>query len=123
MNEKKFGRNFVAQLKRTAQNAGPDITKKAKLEAQKAEIEREIEVLNAKIAAYDAPVRIETGYGVEELIVKRTFDTGKVDKDGKAIRKTVWELRYPETIVPIVEAPEDGTEILEGVMNENPVEE
>lgn len=123
MNEKKFGRNFVAQLKRTAQNAGPDITKKAKLGAQKAEIEREIEVLNAKIAAYDAPVRIETGYGVEELIVKRTFDTGKVDKDGKAIRKTVWELRYPETIVPVVEVPEDGTEIPEDIMNENPVEE
>lgn len=67
--------------------------KLAKLRTQYTDLEEQQEI-------FEMPIRECTGgYRVEELIEAKIIETG-TDKNGKALRKTVYNLRYPETIVP-----------------------
>lgn len=101
MSEKKFSKFFIANLKRTAQNVSPMIRRKQQLQKEVAEALAEIEGLEKSIKALDGYIREETGgFGVEDLIERKVIDTGKVDKNGNAVKQTKWDLRYPETIVP-----------------------
>ena len=43
------------------------------------------------------------GYGTEDLVIRTVEVTDKLDKDGKPVKVTKWNLKYPETIVPIEE--------------------
>lgn len=104
MSEKKFDKFFVANLRRTAQMVSPMVREKQKLQADIAEKQARVAVLNSQIESLDSHVRQECGYGVEDLIVRNVIDTGKVDKEGRPIKVTKWELRYPETIVPVEES-------------------
>lgn len=98
--EKKYDKFFVANLKRTAQMVGPMVREKQKLQAEVNAKNMRIASLDAQIESLDGHIRRETGYGVEDLIVREVVATGKFDKDGKPVKVTKWNLRYPETIVP-----------------------
>ena len=99
--EKKFDKFFVANLKRTAQMVSPMVREKQKLQNEVAEKQARIEILNNQIESLDGHIRRECGYGVEDLIVRNVINTGKLDKDGKPVKVTKWELKYPETIIPV----------------------
>lgn len=103
--EKKFDKFFVANLKRTAQMVSPMVREKAKLLADIEEKQNRVATLDAQIESLDSHIRQECGYGVEQLITRKVVDTGKVDKDGKPVKVTKWELNFPETIVPPQEQP------------------
>lgn len=117
---KEFSKFFVASLKRTAQNVSPLVRRKQKLQVEIAEREEELKSIQVQLDTYEAPIKEATGgYGTEDLVVRTVEVTGKVDKDGKPIKVTKWNLKYPETIVPVEEivetrepadeAPEAGT--------------
>jgi hypothetical protein len=102
--EKKFDKFFVANLKRTAQMVSPAVKEKQKLQKSIAEEQARIVELDAQISALDGHIKEVTGgYGVEDLIIRNVINTGKTDKDGKPIKVTKWELRYPETVIPPTE--------------------
>ncbi len=105
MEKKEFSKFFIASLKRTAQNVSPLVRKKQKLQAEIVEREEELKSIQVQIDAYEAPIKEVTGgYGVEDLVVRTVEVTDKTDKDGKPVKITKWNLRYPETIVPVEEA-------------------
>ena len=114
--EKKFDKFFVANLKRTAQMVSPMVREKVKLLADIEEKQNRVATLNAQIESLDSHIRQECGYGVEQLITRKVVDTGKVDKDGKPVKVTKWELNFPETIVPPQEQLAD--EVDEGTIQE-----
>lgn len=116
--KKEFSKFFVASLKRTAQNVSPLVRRKQKLQAEIADREEELKSIQVQLDTYEAPIKEATGgYGTEDLVVRTVEVTDKVDKDGKPVKVTKWNLRYPETIVPVEEnvaepadeAPEAGT--------------
>lgn len=108
-NIKKFDKFFVANLRRTAQMVSPAVREKQKLQKMVAEATEKIQMLDAQIDALDSHIKAQTGgYGVEELVIRNVVDTGKTDKDGHPIKVTKWELRYPETIIPTVDVPENA---------------
>lgn len=114
--EKKFDKFFVANLKRTAQMVSPAVKEKGKLLKSIEEEKARIAELDAQINALDGHIKEATGgYGVENLIVRNVINTGKTDKDGKPIKITKWELRYPETIVPPTEEEQPTEEVEETI--------
>lgn len=105
MSKKKFDKFFVANLKRTAQMVSPMVKEKQKLQGIISESMERIAVLDSQIAKLDSNIRETCGYGVEELIERVVYTTHKLDKDNNPVEvKTVkWELKYPETIIPVEE--------------------
>lgn len=124
--KKEFSKFFVASLKRTAQNVSPLVRRKQKLQAEIAEREEELKSIQVQLDTYEAPIKEATGgYGTEDLVVRTVEVTDKVDKDGKPIKVTKWNLRYPETIVPVEETAEpayEATEATEAGTVEAPAE-
>ena len=114
MEEKKFTKFELARIKRTAQNVDQYVTKKNKLVAKVAEMQKEIDELQQLIDMSDAPVKLTTGgYGVEQLVRKVVTPTDKLDKNGNIIKQTSYEFIYPDTIIPpVVDTP---AEVAEGV--------
>lgn len=106
MAKKEFSKFFVASLKRTAQNVSPLVRRKQKLQAEIAEREEEMASIQKQLDTYEAPIKEATGgYGTEDLVIRTVEVTDKMDKDGKPVKVTKWNLKYPETIIP-----EEGTE-------------
>lgn len=104
MAKKEFSKFFIASLKRTAQNVSPLVRRKQKLQAEIAEREEELKSIQIQIDAHEAPIKEATdGYGTEDLVIRTVEVTDKLDKDGKPVKVTKWNLKYPETIVPIEE--------------------
>ena len=109
--KKEFSKFFIASLKRTAMNVSPLVRRKQKLLAEIAEREAELDSIQVQINTFETPIKEVTGgYGTEDLVVRTVEITDKVDKDGKPIKQTKWNLRYPETIVPVVEEAEATVE-------------
>lgn len=74
--------------------------------AEIADRQAELESIQAQIEGYQVPIKEATGgYTTEDLITRVVLTTDKVDKDGKPIKVTQYNLTYPDTIVP--EEPED----------------
>lgn len=102
--KKEFSKFFIASLKRTAQNVSPLVRRKQKLQAEIADREKELESIQKQLEIYEAPIKEVTGgYGTENLIVRTVEVTDKTDKDGKPIKSTKWNLKYPDTIIPPAE--------------------
>ena len=102
--KKEFSKFFIASLKRTAMNVSPLVRRKQKLLAEIAEREEELKSIQMQIETFETPIKEVTGgYGTEDLVVRTVEVTDKLDKDGKPIKQTKWNLKYPETIVPPVE--------------------
>ena len=101
MAKKEFSKFFIASLKRTAQNVYPLVRRKTKLLAEIADKQAELESIQAQIEGYQVPIKEATGgYTTEDLITRVVLTTDKVDKDGKPIKVTQYNLTYPDTIVP-----------------------
>ena len=101
MAKKEFSKFFTASLKRTAQNVYPLVRRKHKLLDEIADRQAELESIEQQIAGYQIPIKEATGgFTTEDLVKREVIDTGKVDKDGRLIKQTVYSLKYPETIVP-----------------------
>jgi len=106
MEKKEFSKFFIASLKRTAQNVGPLTRRKEKVMAEIANLNTELQSLNAQIDAYQGPIKEATGgYTTEDLVERVVELTGKLDKDGKPIKMTKWVLKYPDSVVPPTEVP------------------
>lgn len=102
--KKEFSKFFIASLKRTAMNVSPLVRRKQKLLAEIAEREEELKSIQMQIETFETPIKEVTGgYGTEDLVVRTVEITDKLDKDGKPIKQTKWNLKYPETIVPVAE--------------------
>ena len=107
--KKEFSKFFIASLKRTAQNVSPLVRRKQKLQAEIVDREKELESIQKQLETYEAPIKEATGgYGTEDLIVRTVEVTDKTDKDGKPIKSTKWNLKYPDTIIPPVEEAADA---------------
>lgn len=101
MAKKEFSKFFIASLKRTAQNVSPLVRRKQKLQAEIAEREEEMASIQKQLDTYEAPIKEATGgYGTEDLVIRTVEVTDKMDKDGKPVKVTKWNLKYPETIIP-----------------------
>lgn len=117
--KKEFSKFFIASLKRTAMNVSALVREKQKLMEKVEEANERLAILQKQIDSYDAPIKEATGgFGVEDLVVRTVEVTDKVDKDGKPIKVTKWNLKYPETIIPevpevpeVVEVPEEGENV------------
>lgn len=110
MAKKEFSKFFTASLKRTAQNVYPLVRRKHKLLDEIADRQAELESIEQQIAGYQIPIKEATGgFTTEDLVKREVIDTGKVDKDGRPIKQTVYSLKYPDTIVPeITDVPMEG---------------
>ena len=103
MAKKEFSKFFIASMKRTAQNVYPLVRRKTKLLEEMADMNAELQSIEAQIAGYQIPIKEATGgYTTEDLITRKVTDTGKTDKEGRSIKQTTYELKYPETIIPEV---------------------
>lgn len=85
-------RQFAA-VKRVAQNVNYAVTKKNKIAEKIALLNAELETLVAEIEGHEMGIKAISGYTSEQLVTKVVEDTGKTDKDGKAIKVTKYEPR------------------------------
>jgi hypothetical protein len=86
-------------------NVSPLVRRKQKLQEEIAEREEELKSIQIQIDTYENPIKEATGgYGTEDLVVRTVEVTDKVDKDGKPVKVTKWNLVYPETIIPDIPA-------------------
>lgn len=116
---KKFTKFEIATIKRTAQNVNPMVSKKVKIREQIDALMAEYDQLNTMQEQYEASIRTMTGgYSTEDLVTKVTETTNTLDKNGKPVKITKYVLKYPETVIPVVEVVE--TESLNEALNENP---
>ena len=102
MENKKFTKFQIAQLKRTAQNVSQMVRRKETIVKNLNELNAELEQINAQIDGWQAPIKmVFEGYTTEDLVEKVVTTTDKVDpKTGKNIKVTKFILKYPETILP-----------------------
>ncbi len=141
--EKTFSKIEISVIKSAAKSAAPFVAKKQKLEAEIKEVEEKvaeqikkraqerIEKLEAEKANYQSIIdslnesvkKITGGYTTEDLIEIKKEPSGSTDpKTGKEIFKTVYALKYPETVIP-TEGTAAPAEEAEGAQNDNPQEE
>ena len=123
--EKTFSKIEISVIKSTAKNVAPFVAKKAKVDVQIAEtkekiqkmLEEKLQKLEAEKAGYQSIIdsmnqavkQITGGYTTEDLVDIKKEGTGQMGDNGKEIMKTVYALKYPETVVPVdghEEAPE-----------------
>lgn len=84
-------RQFAA-IKRVAMNVNPLVVKKNKIAAKISELNKDYNDLIEEIQGYEMGVmKLTDGLMSEDIVTKRVEDTGKVDKDGKPIKKTIYE--------------------------------
>lgn len=95
---KKLTIRQVAQLKRTAQNVYPLVSKKNKLIEQMNQLNAEIISINAQIDAWEGATKAMTdGFTSENLITRKVIcltnedGTPKVDKNGQQMKVTKYE--------------------------------
>ena len=110
--EKKFSKIEIAVIKRTAQNVNQFVSKKEKINAKIAELEAEKAAIQPIIDSFQGPIKEMTGgYTTEDLVTRELIKTGKIDsKTGKEITQVRFTLKYPETIIPVVEMPASGSD-------------
>lgn len=117
MEKKVFTKIEISVIKSTAKNVAPFVAKKAKVDEQiaatKAKIqkmlEEKLQKLEAEKAGYQSIIdsmnqavkQITGGYTTEDLIVITKEGSGQMGDNGKEIMKTCYNLRYPETVVPV----------------------
>lgn len=108
MENKNFTQKQIANWRRIAMNVNSDVIKRDKLQQKINEMNEELAQLNEIIEMQEYPVKMATGgYTTSDIFVKNVVTTDKVDANGRALKKTTYDLRYPETILPPVEtAPE-----------------
>ena len=115
--EKTFSKIEISVIKSTAKNVAPFVAKKTKVDVQIAEVkekmqktlEEKLQKLEAEKAGYQSIIdsmnqtvkNITGGYTTEDLIDIKKEGTGQMGDNGKEIMKTVYALKYPETVIPV----------------------
>lgn len=125
---KEFSKFEIATIKRTAQSVASMVIKKNKIKAQLDELQAEYDQLATMQEQYEAPIKTMTGgYTTEDLVERVVENTGKVDKEGRPIKQTKYNLKYPKTVIPVFcdegiiiggtgeEAPDDEAPAIESV--------
>ena len=86
---KSISASQFASIKRIYMNVSPLIVKKNKLISKINELTIEIAQINDEIAENEMGIKALTGgYSSEQLVVRTVEDTGKVDKNGNAVKST-----------------------------------
>lgn len=121
---KEFSKFEIASIKRTAQNVEKFVSNKSKILMKIKKLEEELAYTQQLIDQWQAPVKsITGGYTTEDLIRTTTSIAGK-DKDGKDIIIKKFELKYPETIIPVFENVESISDATVGYVEKiNEVED
>ena len=135
---KTFSKIEISVIKSTAKNVAPFITKKAKVDEQIAAtkekiqkmLEEKLQKLEAEKAGYQSIIdsmnqavkQITGGYTTEDLITITKEGTGQMGDNGKEIMKTVYNLKYPETVIPVLNDPEAECPTHEDAPEEMPEE-
>lgn len=134
---KKLTIRQVAQLKRTAQNVYPLVSKKNKLIEQMNLLNAEIISINAQIDAWEGATKaMADGFTSENLITRKVIcltnedGTPKVDKNGQQMKVTKYEpkegaldFNEEENVYEIVlnnEAPSSIKDVVESEESETP---
>ena len=86
---KNISASQFASIKRIYMNVSPLIIKKNKLISKINELTLEIAQINDEIAGNEMGVKALTGgYSSEQLVVRTIENTGKIDKNGNAVKST-----------------------------------
>lgn len=116
---KTFTMREIAQIKRTAQNVAPMVTKKEKLMNKISELQLEVACLDKQIDAWEVAVKAMTnGFTSSDLINRVVKES--VSEDGKVTKTVTYELKFPETVVPVLSEAE--VTFPEEVMAESAIE-
>lgn len=84
----------LAAIKRVAQNVSSLAIKRDKLKEQIEKYISEKKQCEEEMACHEAGVKlISGGFTSEDLLVRSVVDTGKVDKEGRAIKTVKYEPR------------------------------
>lgn len=105
---RKFTKMEVAAIKRTAANVNKFVAQKEKLAKKLEQINMEYQAIADSLEVWEAPIKKLTGgYTTEDLINKVV--TTSTDKEGKQVTTVKYELKYPETVIPVADNCPDGT--------------
>lgn len=116
---KTFTMREIAQIKRTAQNVAPMVTKREKLLSKISALQLEVATLDKQIDAWEIAVKAMTnGFTSSDLINRVVKES--VSEDGKVTKTVTYELKFPETVVPVLSEAE--VTFPEEVMSENAIE-
>ena len=121
MENKNFTQKQIANWRRIAMNVNSDVIKRDKIQSKIDELKIELETLNNMIDMQEYPVKMATGgYTTSDIFVKNVVTTDKVDANGRALKKTTYDLKWPESILPPTESvPESEPDTSEVTMDEN----
>lgn len=101
MENKNFTQKQIANWRRIAMNVNSDVIKRDKIQSKIDELKIELETLNNMIDMQEYPVKMATGgFTTSDIFVKNVVTTDKVDANGRPIKKTTYDLKWPETILP-----------------------
>ena len=101
MENKNFTQKQIANWRRIAMNVNSDVIKRDKIQSKIDELKIELDTLNNMIDMQEYPVKMATGgYTTSDIFVKNVVTTDKVDANGRAIKKTTYDLKWPETVLP-----------------------
>ena len=101
MENKNFTQKQIANWRRIAMNVNSDVIKRDKIQSKIDELKIELETLNNMIDMQEYPVKMATGgYTTSDIFIKNVVTTDKVDANGRAIKKTTYDLKWPETVLP-----------------------
>lgn len=103
MENKNFTQKQIANWRRIAMNVNSDVIKRDKLQTKIMELTEELKSLDEIIEMQEYPVKMATGgYTTSDIFVKNVVTTDKVDANGRALKKTTYDLRWPESVLPPV---------------------
>ena len=121
MENKNFTQKQIANWRRIAMNVNSDVIKRDKIQSKIDELKIELETLNNMIEMQEYPVKMATGgYTTSDIFVKNVVTTDKVDANGRALKKTTYDLKWPESILPPTESvPESDPDTADTTMDEN----
>lgn len=121
MENKNFTQKQIANWRRIAMNVNSDVIKRDKLQAKIDELKIELDTLNNMIDMQEYPVKMATGgFTTSDIFVKNVVTTDKVDANGRALKKTTYDLKWPESILPPTESvPESEPDTADTTMDEN----
>lgn len=118
MEKKEFSQKQIANWRRIAMNVNSDVIKLEKLEAKINELNTEAETLRNMIDMQEYPVKMATGgFTTSDIFVKNVVATDKVDVNGRAIKKTTYDLRFPDSVLPPVPEPSMPAPIENNIVN------
>lgn len=105
----KLGKREIAQLKRTAQNVAPLVTKKHKIQEKIIQLSYEYDAIKEQIEAWETATKAMTGGYTTEDLVDRVIENNT----------TKYILKYPDTIIPPKETALPLSSVVDSMPTEN----